>query len=380
MSWLDGNKNSSVNGTNSEQPAALVPSSQSDSACPMKSNNQSNTGYKNPSVYNVYSQKLDPKNQMPSSANQQPSPEQEKALSTHRQPSSIKKAGAEGESTWIYPSPQMFWNALARKDKLQGVQEDDMDTVIAIHNNMNEVTWLQVLEWEKLREKKGLGMEPKLLRFLGRPDDFSPKAQLKMLFGYPAPFDRHDWTVDRGGEEVRYVIDYYHDESAVDQDEKPKSLTDASSMKSIKVDVRPALDTPQSLFDRIFAMPLLELQGRTAYNPPDFFPASAMVKAEVETSRKLMAQWDTVQTSCEQAKNNLLSCDGEDACRAASVALQRCTANVVCPSVVADFDTCVNCKPANLDKTGVAYSAMVKCLEMFEVDLVKEMEKKKSQK
>ena len=37
-------------------------------------------------------------------------------------------------------------------------------------------------------------------------------------------------------------------------------------------------------------------------------------------------------------------------------------------------------KPANLDKTGVAYSAMVKCLEMFEGDLVKEMEKEKSQK
>ncbi len=26
------------------------------------------------------------------------------------------------------------------------------------------------------------------------------------------PFDRHDWYVDRKGQEVRYVIDFYFDE------------------------------------------------------------------------------------------------------------------------------------------------------------------------
>ncbi len=26
------------------------------------------------------------------------------------------------------------------------------------------------------------------------------------------PFDRHDWFVDRCGEEVRYVIDFYFDD------------------------------------------------------------------------------------------------------------------------------------------------------------------------
>ena len=47
------------------------------------------------------------------------------------------------------------------------------------------------------------GKEPKLLHFLGRPHDLSPKARLKILLGHPAPFDRHDWVVDRGGTEVR---------------------------------------------------------------------------------------------------------------------------------------------------------------------------------
>lgn len=37
----------------------------------------------------------------------------------------------------------------------------------------------------------------------GRPQEFSPKARLLNLLGYRLPFDRHDWVVDRCGEEVR---------------------------------------------------------------------------------------------------------------------------------------------------------------------------------
>lgn len=220
MYWIGGGKSDEQSSPAAvpKQPEAAVMEAPS---CPMKAKNQA--VYKNSTQYNVYSQKLDPVNQMPTTANQLPSPEQTKELSTERKVSSIKKGGADDDATWVYPSPQMFWNALARKDKLQGVLEEDMDHVIAIHNNMNETTWiqvseepnrnsfaynvslilsihlLQVLEWEKLHEKNEPGKEPKLLRFLGRPDDLSPKARLKMLFGYPAPFDRHDWTVDRGG-------------------------------------------------------------------------------------------------------------------------------------------------------------------------------------
>lgn len=47
------------------------------------------------------------------------------------------------------------------------------------------------------------GSEPRLLRFLGRPNDTAPKALAKMMLGHPLPFDRHDWVVDRGGDEVR---------------------------------------------------------------------------------------------------------------------------------------------------------------------------------
>ena len=45
---------------------------------------------------------------MPLEANQQPFPGQKQLLSISRLQSSIPKGGTE--STWVYPSPQMFFN------------------------------------------------------------------------------------------------------------------------------------------------------------------------------------------------------------------------------------------------------------------------------
>ena len=73
------------------------------------------------------------------------------------------------------------------------------------------------------------GYRPLILVISWRPEVdgiFSPKARLmKLVYGSVCtgvrlglhliaacsivPFDRHDWTVDRCGEEVRYIIDYY---------------------------------------------------------------------------------------------------------------------------------------------------------------------------
>lgn len=44
---------------------------------------------------------------------------------------------------------------------------------------------------------------------------YSPLARLHSWMGGQLPFDRHDWYVDRCGQEVRYVIDFYfHEEKA----------------------------------------------------------------------------------------------------------------------------------------------------------------------
>ena len=72
---------------------------------------------------------------------------------------------------------------------------------------------------------------------MGKPSTLSPKARLMTWFGVEKPFDRHDWVVDRCGQEVRYVIDYY---SGYDEPDAPV----------FHVDVRPALDSPSAFVDR----------------------------------------------------------------------------------------------------------------------------------
>ncbi len=41
----------------------------------------------------------------------------------------------------------------------------------------------------------------------------SPLARIRHWLGGPLPFDRHDWYVDRCGQEVRYIIDFYFDDN-----------------------------------------------------------------------------------------------------------------------------------------------------------------------
>lgn len=221
-----------------------------ESSCPVPAQ------YRNPAVYNVYGQRvndpnaskfatpldalrgkevLDPKNNMPLEANQQPVPGQMQPLSTQRMQSTIPKGGTD--STWLYPSPQMFYNALKRKGKGDDVTETHMDAVVWAHNSMNERTWKHVMVWEKLHQD--VCGEPTLLRFRGRPDELSPLARLRALLGGPEPFDRHDWVIDRCGQEVRYVIDFYY------YDDK------AGTPEAFEITVRPALDSVDAALDRL---------------------------------------------------------------------------------------------------------------------------------
>jgi cytochrome c heme-lyase len=161
-----------------------------------------------------------------------------------------------------------------------------MSTVVAIHNAVNERAWQHILAWERLHACDC--PDPKLLRFRGRPSEFSPKARLLNLLvrppraagaarapaaahylprcwwaghqaraaphtiattplaprpspatqGYKLPFDRHDWFVDRCGREVRYVIDFY------------SGTPQAGAQASMHLDVRPALDSFSAALDR----------------------------------------------------------------------------------------------------------------------------------
>ena len=150
---------------------------------------------------------------------------------------------------------------------------------------MNEATWQRVAAWEAMHAR-ACPAGPRLLRFRGRPHDLSPAARLAAWAGGPMPFDRHDWVVDRCGQEagraekgggaqgdgcdgrrrlsaprtprarpqtprnqpkplggkllqVRYVIDFYFDDAA------------AGTPAAFSLRVRPALDGPSALYDRV---------------------------------------------------------------------------------------------------------------------------------
>nr|DBA44765.1 TPA_exp: holocytochrome c synthase [Cheiropleuria bicuspis] len=267
---------------NQEQKSAIDGAGCSSGGVEGGENPEGRRQYKHPHVYDVYGRRIDqeekpraaggvwkmpsflyytglqeinPANRMPKHANQQPAPGQKELLSAYRQRSSIPKGGTD--ETWVYPSPQMFYNSLVRKNKADDVSERDMDAVVATHNVVNETTWERLLQWERLYAElfpNSSREDPRLLYFKGRPNELSPKAQFKKLLGYGVPFDRHDWTVDRGGREMRYVIDFYYDERA-------------EGMKwPFLIDVRPALDSPAALLLRA-RMSVDEMLGKSKLAP-----------------------------------------------------------------------------------------------------------------
>lgn len=245
------------------------------------------------------SQKISSRNNMPLVPQQLPGPLQDRNLSTQRSKSTIPKGGVETESTWTYPSPQMFYNSLRRKKKLGDIKEDDLESVVALHNNMNEKTWAKILEWENIFFHKNSNFSPenksrtKLLKFTGRPYDLSLKARLKSwFFNHPLPFDRHDWTVVRSnGTETRYIIDYYFDESLANEKENSgiPDIHDHAAIKSILVDVRPAVDSLDNILCRIFLMPYARYIGRTtAFEPLPVMPTRKIRDQELINNKSTL--------------------------------------------------------------------------------------------
>mmetsp|Transcript_22111 Transcript_22111/g.34347 ORF Transcript_22111/g.34347 Transcript_22111/m.34347 type:complete len:168 (-) Transcript_22111:44-547(-) len=122
------------------------------------------------------------------------------------------------------------------KKKGWNTEEEAVPSVVKIHNMVNEECWRRVMEFEEFHKSEC--PTPKLLKFRGRPGDFTPKSRFWSFFGYSLPFDRHDWVVDRCGREVEYVIDFYQGQ--------PTSTRPIA----IHLDVRPKL-TPSGAMDRM---------------------------------------------------------------------------------------------------------------------------------
>ncbi|KAF4720654.1 hypothetical protein FOZ62_026146 [Perkinsus olseni] len=121
-------------------------------------------------------------------------------LSKERTTSSIP--GVDGEK-FKYPSEDQFYKTVKRKG--HAVEADDMRTVVAIHNAVNERAWHQIKEVEDRLHGRVCAKEAlRLVKFVGRPGEVSPKSRImRLLGGWTEPFDRHDWYIDRCGTTVR---------------------------------------------------------------------------------------------------------------------------------------------------------------------------------
>ena len=130
--------------------------------------------------------------------------------------------------------------------------ESAIPHVVHIHNAVNERGWREVLKWENERGND----TPRLVKFIGRPKDLSPRARFySMLWLRNEPFDRHDWIVDRGdgSGERRYVIDFYNGKEDLKNqgDGTGNDNSTGNGLPSMYLDVRPALDDLDSAQDRV---------------------------------------------------------------------------------------------------------------------------------
>lgn len=202
---------------------------------------------------------INPFNRLPNISPTEKQSGQSFDLTTERTISSIPK-GSDNQK-WEYPSAQQMYNAMLRKGKIdskqdENVAEDTIEAMVQVHNFLNESCWYEVLRWEK-EHTENSRISPKLLNFMGKPGQLSPRARLHYYMSYifpnyfarELPFDRHDWIVLRGEQidpvnqkpkykKIRYVLDFYG------------GPDDENGMPTFSVDVRPALDNITNVRDR----------------------------------------------------------------------------------------------------------------------------------
>jgi hypothetical protein len=89
---------------------------------------------------------------------------------TERPANNEIESGKDKSGKWIYPSEQMFFEAMRRKN--YDPKAEDMKSIVPIHNAVNERAWSEILEWEKGQGSESYGSPfRKPLRFAGAQCD-----------------------------------------------------------------------------------------------------------------------------------------------------------------------------------------------------------------
>jgi hypothetical protein len=117
-------------------------STSSAASCPIDHASISKPSSAGPAQCPIQPDALDPRNHLPT-LTQERAPSQSIDLPTDRSTSSIPRDAA---GNWEYPSPQQFYNALVRKG--WETPEAEVETMVQIHNFLNEKAWEEVHKWE----------------------------------------------------------------------------------------------------------------------------------------------------------------------------------------------------------------------------------------
>ncbi|CCC71644.1 hypothetical protein NCAS_0H03340 [Naumovozyma castellii] len=161
---------------------------------------------------------------------------------SNREISTIPRTGTE--QNWIYPSESQFYQAMKRKNWNPDLK--DMQTVVPLHNSINERVWHYIKNWEKDAGGDACG-GIKLSTFKGDSHKWTPRAWIRYnIFQMSKPFDRHDWQIDRCGKTIDYVIDFYCDMKKVEHDGK------IEEMPNVYLDVRPKLNSWEGIKLRLW--------------------------------------------------------------------------------------------------------------------------------
>ncbi|AMD20541.1 HDL203Wp [Eremothecium sinecaudum] len=282
--WADANfkRNSAANFASMETssspskcPVMPTKNESSTSGCPvMPSKSETSTSGCPVIADDAPAHGINPLNNMPYSLDEVKQPGQKLDLSTSGTVSSIPKGTTDSQGNpeyWEFPSPQKMYNAMLRKGKIdpntgEQIPEDAVESMVFVHNYLNEGCWEEILEWEK-PYIEAANQAPKLWKFMGKPHQLTPRARcyhwLGMLFpskfSSELPFDRHDWIVLRpdpnsvsgdhpGYRSVRYVIDFYG------------GPDDEHGLPTFHLDVRPGLDNLTNAKDRFrkWTQPVLD--------------------------------------------------------------------------------------------------------------------------
>ncbi|KAI8805721.1 cytochrome c/c1 heme lyase-domain-containing protein [Cladochytrium replicatum] len=126
-------------------------------------------------------------------------------------------------------------------------REAEIAMVLRLQQMVKNECWRKILAWEGMTDSSKCG-GPKVIKY-EKVTKYTPKARVNhLLLGHKLPFDRQDWTIDRCGKTVRYIVDFYPGEKPKDDWQLQNADTHGLSMY---MDVRPAVEGPGSIWHRI---------------------------------------------------------------------------------------------------------------------------------